>query len=78
MTVVSGDGAEISSNAIPTFADHRKIDGHCIAPGKPAQNAFSESPCGGLPDEMLTENLFRSLHHAQIGKTETLSLAHAE
>ena len=34
-TVVSDIGTEFTSNAILTFADHRKIDWHSIAPGKP-------------------------------------------
>ena len=56
---------------------------HYIAPGKPTQNAFIESFNGRLRDELLNEILFPSLRHArvtlaaQIGKTQTRSLAYA-
>jgi putative transposase len=64
-TVVSDNGTEFTSNAILTFADDRKIDWHCIAPGKPTRNAFIESFNGRLRDELLNETLFSSLNHAR-------------
>ena len=39
--------------------------GTYIAPGKPMQNAFSESFNGRLRDECLNENLFSSLTEAR-------------
>jgi putative transposase len=64
-TVVSDNGTEFTSNAILTFAEDRKIEWHCIAPGKPTQNAFIESFNGPLRDELLNETLFPSLNHAR-------------
>ena len=36
-------GTELTSNAILTWADERRVGWHYIAPGKPIQNAFVES-----------------------------------
>jgi putative transposase len=58
-------GTEFTSNAILNFADHRKVDWHYSAPGKPTQNAFIESFNGRLRDELLNETLFPSLNHAR-------------
>ncbi len=41
--VVSDNGSELTSNAILTWADQRRVAWHYIAPGKPMQNAFIES-----------------------------------
>jgi putative transposase len=49
--IVSDNGTEFTSNAILGFADHTKIDWHYIAPGKPIQNAFTESFNGRLRDD---------------------------
>ncbi len=38
---------------------------HCIAPGKPQQNAFVERCNGKLRDECLNETLFSSVRHAR-------------
>ncbi len=64
-TVVSDNGTEFTSNAILTFADDRKIDGHCIAPGRPTQNAFIEGVNGRLRDGLLDKTLVPSLHLAR-------------
>jgi putative transposase len=64
-TVVSDNGTELTSNAILQWADERKVAWHYIAPGKPQQNAFSESFNGRLRDELLNETLFRSLADAR-------------
>jgi putative transposase len=37
---------------------------HCIAPGKPTQNALIESFNGRLRDELLNEEVFDNLAHA--------------
>ena len=58
-------GTELTSNAILTFAEERKIDWHYIALGKPTQNAFIESFNGKQRDELLNETLFPSLNHAR-------------
>ena len=64
-TVVSDNGTELTSNAILTWADERRVGWHYIAPGKPIQNAFVESFNGRLRDELLNETLFRSLPHVR-------------
>jgi putative transposase len=63
--VVSGNGSELTSNAILTWADKAKVDWHYIAPGKPVQNGFIESFNGRLRDELLNETLFSTLTQAQ-------------
>ena len=64
-TIVSDNGAELTSKAILRWADDHKVEWHYIAPGKPVQNAFAESFIGRLRDELLNETLFRSLAHAR-------------
>jgi putative transposase len=63
-TIVSDNGAELTSNAILGWADETDVGWHYIAPGKPQQNSFIESFNGRLRDELLNETLFRSLPHA--------------
>jgi putative transposase len=48
--IVTDIGTELKSNAILECADKQKVGRHCIAPGKPQQNAFSESFNGRLRD----------------------------
>ena len=64
--VTSDNGTELTSNAILAWADERCVAWQYIQPGKPQQNAFSESFNGRLRDELLNETLFRSLAHARI------------
>jgi putative transposase len=64
-TVVSDNGAELTSNAILAWAQERRVTWHYIEPGKPTQNAFIESFNGRLRDEFLNETLFRSLPQAR-------------
>jgi putative transposase len=64
--VTSDNGTELTSNAILKWADERGVGWQYIQPGKPQQNAFSESFNGRLRDELLNETLFRSLPHARI------------
>ena len=63
--IVSDNGTEFTSNAIFSWAAERRIDWHCIAPGKPMQNAFVESFNGRMRDEFLNEALFFGLGHAR-------------
>jgi putative transposase len=67
--IVSDNGTEFTSNAVLGFADRTKIDWHYIAPGKPIQNAFTESFNGRLRDELLNETLFASLSHVRASLT---------
>jgi len=55
---VSDNGTELTSTAILTWCQDRKVDWHYITPGKPQQNAFAESFIGRLRDECLNETLF--------------------
>jgi len=63
--VTSDNGTELTSNAILQWTDERCVAWQYIQPGKPQQNAFSESFNGRLRDELLNETLFRSLAHAR-------------
>jgi putative transposase len=64
-SIVSDNGAELTSNAVLVWAEANKVAWHYIDPGKPTQNAFIESFNGRLRDELLNETLFRSLPHAR-------------
>jgi putative transposase len=64
-TCVSDNGTELTSMAILTWTQDRRVDWHYIAPGKPTQNAFVESFIGRLRDELLNETLFSSLDQAR-------------
>jgi putative transposase len=64
--ILSDNGTELTSNAILTWADERRVVWRYIQPGKPSQNAFAESFNARLRDELLNETLFRSLPHARL------------
>jgi putative transposase len=64
--ILSDNGTELTSNAILTWADERRVAWRYIQPGKPSQNAFAESFNARLRDELLNETLFRSLPHARL------------
>jgi putative transposase len=59
--IVSDDGSEFTSNAVPQWADRTTVDWQYIAPGKLLQNAFIESFNGRLRDEFLNEMLLSAL-----------------
>ena len=50
---VSDNGTELTSTAILTWCQERKVGWQYIAPGKPQQNAFAESFIERLRDECL-------------------------
>jgi putative transposase len=62
--IVSDNGTELTSNAIPKWCAEAKVEWHYIAPDKPMQNGFVESFNGRMRDEFLDETLFRSLAQA--------------
>ncbi|OYD83758.1 hypothetical protein CHT98_13225 (plasmid) [Azospirillum brasilense] len=62
---VSDNGTEFTSMAILASAQERRVEWHCIAPGKPFQNAFAGSFNGRRRDERLNGTLFTSLVHAR-------------
>lgn len=64
-TIVSDNGTELTSRAIPEWPNETGIAWHYIAPGKPQQNGFVESFNGKLRDECLNEEVFDSLAHAR-------------
>ena len=51
--------------AVLRWCQETRTDWHCIAPGKPMQNAFVESFNGSFRDELLNETLFSSLAEAR-------------
>ena len=63
--LVSDNGTELTSSAILRWSQEHRIGWHYIAPGKPTQNAFTESFNGQLRDECLNETLFTSMAHAR-------------
>jgi putative transposase len=64
-TVVSDNGAELTSMTILKWSRDRQVEWLYIAPGKPQQNGFIESFNARLRDECLNETLFSSLAHAR-------------
>lgn len=63
--MVSNNGTELTSSAIPRWSQERRVEWHYLAPGKPMQNGFVESFNGRLRDECLNETLFTSLARAR-------------
>lgn len=63
--IVSDNGTELTSNAIPKWCAEHKVEWHSIAPGKPMQSGFVESFNGQMQDEFLNETLLRNLTHAR-------------
>jgi len=51
-TVVSDNGTELTSTVILRWSQERGVGWHCIAPGKPQQNAFVES-FNSLPPDLI-------------------------
>ena len=64
-TIVSDNGTELTSCAILQWQEDRRVAWHYIAPGRPMQSRFVESPLGRFRDECLNEHLFRSLPAAR-------------
>ena len=62
--IVSDNGTELTSRAILEWQNGTGVSWHCIAPGKPTQNAYIESIIGRLLDERLNEEIFLSLADA--------------
>lgn len=60
------NGPEGRSAALAQWAAGRGVTLVFIEPGKPSQNAYVESFHGRLREEFLNENLFLSIHHAQV------------
>ena len=71
--IVSGNGMELTSNAVLRWAADQDIEWHYIAPGKPMQNGFVESFNGRMRDECLNEHVF---HDTGRGSTDRRGLAH--
>ena len=63
--IVSDNGTEFTSKAIPKWANDNKVEWHYIDPGKPQQNGYIESFNGSLRDECLNEEIFDSLADAR-------------
>lgn len=64
-TIVSDNRTELTSTTVLRWCHETQIDWHCIAPGKPMQNAFVESFNGSFRDELLNETLFSLLAEAR-------------
>ena len=62
--MVSDNGTELTSGAVVRWAT-RRVAWHYIEPGKPVQNAFTESFNSKLRDECLNECVFTSLGEAR-------------
>lgn len=69
MTIVSDNGAELTSMAILRSSPESRIEWHDIAPGKATRNAFVESFNGRLHHELLNKTLVTSLAEASTGLT---------
>jgi len=65
LMIVSGNGTEMTSNAILVRQEKRAALWHYIAPDKPKQTGFVESFIGRFRYECLNEHLFRNIAHAR-------------
>ena len=63
--ITSDNGTEFTSRAMLEWQSREHVAWHYIEPGKPQQNAYSESFNGRLRDECLNETCFESLDHAR-------------
>ena len=63
--VVSDNGTEQTSHAVPAWCQDTGVEWYYIAPGKPQQNSFVKSFNGRFCDECLNEHLFPSLAAAR-------------
>jgi putative transposase len=63
------NGRELISRAVDQWAFEHGVELHFIEPGKPTQNAHSQSFNGKFRDECLNENWFLTLQEAR-EKTE--------
>jgi putative transposase len=55
---VSDSGTELTSNAMLTWQQNRKVGWHDIAPVEPMQNGLVESFDGRMREECLNAHLF--------------------
>jgi putative transposase len=55
--IISDNGTELTSTAIVAWSDRQKVAWHYIAPGRPVQNAFTESFNGRLRRRAAERNL---------------------
>lgn len=64
--IVSGNGTELTSNAVLAWCGQIGVEWRNIAPGRPMQNGFVASFNGRMRDELLNETLFLSMGHARV------------
>ena len=64
-TIVCDNGPEFRGEALDQWAELRSVTLQFIEPGKPVQNAFSESFNGRFRDECLNESWFVSLRDSR-------------
>jgi putative transposase len=64
-SITFDNGPELTSRLVDQWAYERGVKLCFIDPGKPVQNAFSESFNGRLRDECLNDNWFLNLAHAR-------------
>jgi len=63
--IVLDNGPEFRGRALAAWSEERRVRLEFIQPGKPAQNAYTESFNGRLRDECLNANWFTSLSDAR-------------
>lgn len=64
--LVLDNGPKLTSRVLDQCADERRVQLRFIAPGKPIQNAFTESFNGWLRDECLNQHWFLNLTDARL------------
>ena len=63
--IVLDNGPEFRGRALAAWSEERRVRLEFIQPGKPVQNAYTESFNGRLRDECLNANWFTSLSDAR-------------
>lgn len=62
--IVSGDGTELTSNAVPSWSGEARVESHYVAQNQSMQNGYVESFNGRMRDELLDESVLLSLARA--------------
>lgn len=73
-SIVTDNGAELTSRSILKWAHENDVEWHYIDRGKPKQNAFIVSSNGSLRDELLNEEKFVSGRRSQDADTVAIGL----
>lgn len=64
--IVSGNGIQLTSNAVLAWYEEMEVEWHYIAPGRPMENGYVDTFNGRMRDYLLSKRLFLSMGHARV------------